>query len=59
MLETHTTATSPTRRKVCFLLTAFITAIPIFVRSDVGVFVLSFLIWEGRKLYSLGCRKVI
>lgn len=60
MLETHTTATSPARCKVHFILTTFITAIHILVRWDAGVFGLPFFsIWEGKKFYSLGYRKVI
>lgn len=43
MLEAHNTVTSSARCKVHFILTTFITASPIFVRSDVGVFVLSFV----------------
>lgn len=42
MLETHTTATSPARCKVHFILTTFITAIHILVRWDAGVFGLPF-----------------
>lgn len=66
MLGTHTTVTSPTRYKIHFILTTFVVTVHTVVRSDVGVFVLTFFvllsffqIWKRREHHSLGWRKVI